>query len=157
MFLFGEEVGAQKDFIYDHVLENREDLVGLRQTTGKFLFAFYGDLIRLRLAHPGLRSRNIDVLYSHNANRVLAFRRWDGSENFLVLASLNNRPFGSGYVVQNAAPARRLLEGSVQQRFRPVRRLECQQLRGRDHVGRRVLKRQHPRVRVRRLPKVLKH
>ncbi len=113
MFLFGEEVGAQKDFIYDHVLENREDLVGLRQTTGKFLFAFYGDLIRLRLAHPGLRSRNIDVLYSHNANRVLAFRRWDGSENFLVLASLNNRPFGSGYVVQNA----RLPDGSWKEVF----------------------------------------
>lgn len=113
MFLFGEEVGAQKDFIYDQVLANREDLVGLRQSTGKFLFAFYRDLIQLRLAHPGLRSRNIDVLYSHNANRVLAFRRWDGNENFLVLASLNNHPFGSGYVVQNA----RLPDGSWKEVF----------------------------------------
>jgi len=113
MFLFGEEVGAQKDFIFDQVIANREDLVGLRQSTGKFLFAFYSDLIHFRLAHSGLRSRNIDILHVHNVNRVLAFRRWDDKENFLVLASLNNHPFGSGYVVQNA----RLPDGSWKQVF----------------------------------------
>ncbi len=101
MFLFGEEVGAQKDFIYDQVLQNREDLLGLRTTTGQFLFAFYGDLIRFRLNHSGLRSRNIDVLYTNNVNRVIVFHRWDDTEDFLVFASLNNQPFDHGYVVQS--------------------------------------------------------
>ncbi len=101
MFLFGEEVGSQKKFLFNHVLENREDLEGERQTTGQFLFKFYGDLIRFRLANPGLRSRSIDVLHVHNANRVIAFRRWGDGEDLLVLASLRNAPFTDGYVVEN--------------------------------------------------------
>ena len=101
MFLFGEEVGAQKDFIYDQVLQNRKTCSGLRTTTGQFLVAFYGDLIRFRLNHSGLRSRNIDVLYTNNVNRVIVFHRWDDTEDFLVFASLNNQPFDHGYVVQS--------------------------------------------------------
>jgi 1,4-alpha-glucan branching enzyme len=93
MFLFGEEVGAHRKFVYNGVLENREDLQVLRQTTGASLFGFYRALIRLRLAHPGLRSRNIDVVFVHNEHRLLIFRRWSADEEFLVVASLNNRPY----------------------------------------------------------------
>jgi 1,4-alpha-glucan branching enzyme len=103
MFLFGEEVGYQKDFLYNHIFANREDLYGYRRTSGRFLFAFYRDLIRLRLASPGLRTRNIDVLHKHNANRVLAWRRWGEGEDYVVLASLNNQPFRNGYAISNGS------------------------------------------------------
>jgi 1,4-alpha-glucan branching enzyme len=95
MFLFGEEVGAQKKFLYGEVLANREDLGVLRQTTGASLFEFYRALIRLRLAHAGLRSRNIDVLFVHNEHRLLVFRRWGAGEDFLIVAGLNNTPFNN--------------------------------------------------------------
>jgi 1,4-alpha-glucan branching enzyme len=109
MFLFGEEVGSTREFLYNRVLENREDLVGeSRAESGKYLYRFYQELIRLRLGNPGLRSRNVQVLYVHNANRVIAFRRWSdgpGGEAFLVVGSLNNRPFGSGYFIPTGALA----------------------------------------------------
>jgi 1,4-alpha-glucan branching enzyme len=93
MFLFGEEVGAQGDFVYNKVLENREDLHGLRASHGRFLFEFYRSLIRLRRGHPGLRSRNIEVVFVHNEHRLIAFRRWGGPEEFVVVGSLNNHAF----------------------------------------------------------------
>jgi 1,4-alpha-glucan branching enzyme len=99
MFLFGEEVGAEKDFLYNHVLENREDLEGLRTGSGQYLFAFYSALIRLRLAHSGLKSGNIETVFVHNDHRLLVFRRWSAGEEFLVVSSLNNRPFDDpGYI-----------------------------------------------------------
>jgi 1,4-alpha-glucan branching enzyme len=101
MFLFGEEVGFAKDFLYNQIFANREDFYGYRRTSGRFLFAFYRDLIRLRLASPGLRSRLIDVLHVHDANRVLAWRRWGQGEDYFVLASLNNRPFRDGYTISD--------------------------------------------------------
>jgi 1,4-alpha-glucan branching enzyme len=32
---------------------------------------------------------------------VLAFRRWQGSKELLIVASLNNTSFTDGYVIQN--------------------------------------------------------
>jgi 1,4-alpha-glucan branching enzyme len=113
MFLFGEEVGFQNDFLYNHILNLREDLKGLRNNSGRLLFAFYSDLIRLRLDNPGLRSSAIDVLHVHDANRVLAWRRWGESDDFLVLASLNNHGYPNGYVVSNS----RLADGDWKQVF----------------------------------------
>jgi 1,4-alpha-glucan branching enzyme len=95
MFLFGEEVGAQRKFLYNHVLENREDYQALRSGSGQFLFEYYRRLIRLRLAHAGLKSPNIDVLFTHNEHRLIFFHRWGGGEDFLVVASLNNRSFNN--------------------------------------------------------------
>lgn len=104
MFFMGEEVGASRPYSYriEDFLRNREDFQALRQGAGSRLFRFYQELIRLRLAHPGLRSANIDIVYVHDANRMLAFRRWDGPEDFLVVASLNNTSFGDGYEVRNS-------------------------------------------------------
>lgn len=93
MFLFGEEVGAEKDFLYGKVLEYREDLYGMRQGSGRHMFCFYRDLIRLRRHNAGLKSRNIEIAYTHNQNRIIAFRRWEGDEQFLVVGSLNNQSF----------------------------------------------------------------
>lgn len=95
MFLFGEEVGAERDFLYGKVLEHREDMLGLRFGDGKHLFSFYGDIIRLRRNNLGLKSRNIEIVYTHNQNRIIAFRRWAGSDQFLVVASLSNHPFNN--------------------------------------------------------------
>lgn len=101
LFLMGEEVGAQKDYRYNDFMDNREDLFGQRQGDGRLLFRFYQDLIRFRLSHPGLRSRDIDIVYVHNANRVIAFRRWGGEEELLIVASLNNHPFTSGFTIKH--------------------------------------------------------
>ncbi|WP_152054326.1 alpha-amylase family glycosyl hydrolase [Tautonia marina] len=105
MFLFGEEVGASKPFLYNAVLENREDLFALRDGPGAHLFAFYTDLIRLRLdpANPALRSRHINVLHSHDVNRVLAFHRASDGQEFLVIANLNDHPFEQGYAIEHGA------------------------------------------------------
>jgi 1,4-alpha-glucan branching enzyme len=102
MFLMGEEIGAQKQYRYTDFINNREDLLGDRQTSGKLLFRFYQDLIQMRLNHSGLRSHLIDLLYVHNANRIIAFKRWDITEEFLIIGSLNNHSFPSGYSMNNS-------------------------------------------------------
>ena len=102
MFFMGEEVGASLPYLFDSFSNAREDFHALRQGAGANLFRFYQDLIRLRLDHPGLRSHNIDILHVHDANRMLVFRRWEGTENLIVVASLSNFPFTNGYQVQNA-------------------------------------------------------
>lgn len=100
MFLFGEEVGAEKRFKYGDVLDNREDLQGMRAGSGKHLFKFYSDVNALRLNHSGLRSRNIEIIHVNNDNRVIAYKRWDDKESFLVFASLADYPY-TGYVVDS--------------------------------------------------------
>ena len=98
MFFMGEEVGFEKKYKYDTFLDNKEDFAALRAGPGAKLFYFYQDLIRLRRSSSALRSRELDVLYTHSSNRVLAFRRKSGSEELLIFASLNDTPYGSGYV-----------------------------------------------------------
>ena len=97
MFLMGEEVGALEDYKYDDFLKHREDIAGLRQGAGARLYYFYQELIGFRHDNPAIRSRQIEVLYTHNNNRVLVFRRDGAQQDLLVFASLNNRPFASGY------------------------------------------------------------
>jgi 1,4-alpha-glucan branching enzyme len=43
-----------------------------------------------------VRSHTIDILHAHDANRVIAFTRRDGTADLLVVASLNNHPFTTG-------------------------------------------------------------
>jgi len=105
MFLFGEEVGAERKFVYGEVLKNREDIEGLRLTHGRNLFEFYKALIAFRLApgHFALRSRNIEIVAVHNANRILAFRRWNSVQNFLVVCSFSNSPYNRpGYLIESS-------------------------------------------------------
>ncbi|MFA4902411.1 MAG: alpha-amylase family glycosyl hydrolase [Desulfobaccales bacterium] len=101
MFFMGEEVGASRPYRYADFINAREDYYALRRGPGANLFRFYQDLIRLRLAQPHLRSPNLDLLHTHDANRLLAFRRGEGSEELLIVASLNNNAFADGYVIQN--------------------------------------------------------
>ncbi|MCL2709374.1 MAG: alpha-amylase family glycosyl hydrolase [Planctomycetaceae bacterium] len=97
LFLFGEEVAFQRDFLYDDVKLRREDIYRLKKTTGQKMFDFYHDAIQLRHHEKALRSKNIEILHVHNDNRILAFRRWEGKEEIIVVVSLNNQPFDHGY------------------------------------------------------------
>ncbi|MGA7428038.1 MAG: alpha-amylase family glycosyl hydrolase [Rhodoplanes sp.] len=103
MFFMGEEVGAKEPYRYNDWLHHREDFQTLRATSGAKLFNFYRDVIRLRRQHEALRSPHVEVLYMHDANRVLAFRRWLGHKEFLVVATLSNAPFADGYRISHKA------------------------------------------------------
>ena len=103
MFFMGEEVGAKEPYRYHDWLYHREDFHALRATSGGKLFNFYRDAIRLRRQHAALRSPQVEVLHVHDANRAIAFRRWLGKKEFLVIATLSNAPFADGYRISHNA------------------------------------------------------
>ena len=103
MFFMGEEVGAQEPYRYHDWLDHREDLLALKRGEGARLFAFYRDLIGLRRSDAAIRRGAITVVHTHDANRVIAFRRTLGGDDALVVASLNNAPFADGYGLESAA------------------------------------------------------
>jgi 1,4-alpha-glucan branching enzyme len=102
MFFMGEEVGASRPYRYTDFLDNREDFPALRQGAGANLFAFYRAVIQLRLRYAALRSRNIDILSVHDSNRLLAFRRWDNTGEFIIIATLSNWPYSAGYQIRDS-------------------------------------------------------
>ncbi|MFM0223210.1 alpha-amylase family glycosyl hydrolase [Paraburkholderia dipogonis] len=97
MFFMGEEVGAANPYRYNDFLDNREDIIGLATGSGARLFAFYSALVALSVKHGAFRSRSIEISVIHDVNRVIAFHRWGEVDEFLVVGSLGNMPFGSGY------------------------------------------------------------
>ncbi|MEJ7785492.1 MAG: alpha amylase C-terminal domain-containing protein [Solirubrobacteraceae bacterium] len=114
MFLMGEEVGAQQAYTYNRFSEDKEDLLALRAGDGAALFAFFADLIRLRRAASALRARRLEILHVHDANRVVAFRRWDDDGEYAVVASLNELHFDApDYGIAHAA----LGDGVWRERF----------------------------------------
>jgi 1,4-alpha-glucan branching enzyme len=80
-------------------------LPGERAGNGKQLFRFYQDLISLGRRLPSIRAHNIDVLHQSNSDRVVAFKRWMGDEQVIILASFNNTAFSNGYVIQKDSMA----------------------------------------------------
>lgn len=104
MFFMGEEIGAQKPYRFGDFMNNREDIFGERAGNGKSMFRFYQDIISLSRRFSSIRSRNIDILHQSNSNRVIAFKRWNGDEAAIVVASFNNSPFSNGYVFQKDLP-----------------------------------------------------
>ena len=100
MFFMGEEIGAQKHYTYDRFLLNRENIIGERMGNGKALFRFYQDLISLSRRLRSIRSQDIDILHQSNSNRVIAFKRWRGDEEVIIVASFNNTAFADGYVIE---------------------------------------------------------
>jgi 1,4-alpha-glucan branching enzyme len=99
MFFMGEEIGAQKPYAVKDFLSNREDILGERNGNGTALFRFYQEVISLSRRLGSIRSQNIDILHQSNANRVIAFKRWNGAEQVIVAASFNSAPFANGYVI----------------------------------------------------------
>jgi 1,4-alpha-glucan branching enzyme len=100
MFFMGEEIGAQRLYKFDNFIRNREDILGERTGNGQQLFRFYQDLITLSRRIRAIRTHNIDILHQSNQNRVIAFKRWIGEEQVIVLASFNNTAFSQGYRIQ---------------------------------------------------------
>ena len=105
MFFMGEEIGAQRRYTYDNFIANREDILGERAGNGKQLFRFYQDLISLSQRLRSIRTHNIDILHQSNENRVIAFKRWIGDEQVIILASFNNHPFLNGYIIRKDSMA----------------------------------------------------
>lgn len=99
--LFGSEVGACQRFKYDTVLLLREDLHALARGPGRALARFYAELNALRSRSDACRSRNIEIVYIHDDNRILAFRRWSSDEELLVIACLADTPYNKGYVLRS--------------------------------------------------------
>ena len=97
MFFMAEEIGAQRPYRYNDFLANREDILGERTGSGSALFRFYQDLITLNGRLKPIRGGNIDILHQSNDNRVIAFKRWLAEDQLIVIASLNNDAFASGY------------------------------------------------------------
>ena len=102
MFFMAEEIGAQKDFLYQReiFMQAREDILGETTGNGARLFRFYQDIIRFRLTHPAIRTHDLAIAYTHNANRVIAFVRREPTETILVIGTLSNTPYGDGYLLQ---------------------------------------------------------
>lgn len=103
MFYMAEEIVAQRHSRYDNIADSKEDLHGERAGNGAKMFRYYQDLIRLSRDSRAIRSHNIDVIHAHDPTRVIAFTRTDGTSNILVVASLNDNPFGDGYIIQTRA------------------------------------------------------
>jgi 1,4-alpha-glucan branching enzyme len=102
MFFMAEEIGAQNDFLYQRnvFMAAREDILGQTAGDGAHLFRFYQDIIRFRLSHPAVRTHDLAVAYTHDANRVIGFVRSEPTEQILVVGSLSNVPYDSGYLLQ---------------------------------------------------------
>jgi 1,4-alpha-glucan branching enzyme len=100
MFFMGEEIGAQKRYTYDNFVAHREDILGEREGNGSQLYRCYRDLVSLRRRFRSLCSHDVDILHHSNANRVIAFKRWSGDQQAIVVASLNNAAFRNGYAIE---------------------------------------------------------
>lgn len=103
MFFMGEEVGARLPYRYNDWLLFREDFAALGRDSGAGLERFYRDAIWLRRNHAALRTGATAIVHVHDANRVLAFRRWSASGDLLIVASLANAPFDHGYRLADPA------------------------------------------------------
>ena len=101
MFFMGEEIGAQKALhvrAFSYRTAKTFSVSG--PVTARRSFASIKDLITLSRRLRSIRSQNIDILHQSNANRVIAFKRWSGDEEVIIVASLNNTPFANGYVIE---------------------------------------------------------
>ncbi|MGJ5176967.1 alpha amylase C-terminal domain-containing protein [Bradyrhizobium oligotrophicum] len=55
---------------------------------------FTSELIAIRRTHPALTAEGCAIVHAHDGNRVLAFHRWDGAgDDVIVIASLNETPW----------------------------------------------------------------
>ncbi len=102
MFFMAEEIGAQKPYRYDSFMANREDIASERAGKGANLFRFYQDVIRFSRRHPAVRVQGIDIVHVNDDARTLAFRRSAGSDELLIVASLNNQVL-EAYAIQTEA------------------------------------------------------
>jgi 1,4-alpha-glucan branching enzyme len=97
MFLMGEEIASSNPLPFKDFRRYRDNFPVELAATGAAMSKFYQDVILLRQGSVALRSPQIDVIYTSNENRVIAFLRTDGVDTFLIIASLSNSPFLAGH------------------------------------------------------------
>jgi len=102
LFFMGEEIAAQKPYRYNDFIDNREDLQGDRLGIGARMYLYYQQLLALNKQYESIRSKNIDILCADNTSRVIIFKRWAGTEQVLIAASLNNEDFPAYMVITDA-------------------------------------------------------
>jgi 1,4-alpha-glucan branching enzyme len=93
LFFMGEEIAAQKSYTYNTFLNNREDLQADKAGTGANMYRYYQDLLNVGKRYVSIRSKNIDILTAENNSRVIIFKRWYGTDQVLIAASLNDSTF----------------------------------------------------------------
>ena len=93
LFFMGEEIAAQKPYTYNTFLNNREDLKGDKDGSGADMYRYYQDILNVSKRYTAIRNKNIDILTADNASRVLIFKRWYGTQQVFIAASLNNNAF----------------------------------------------------------------
>ena len=71
-------------------------------------------MIRFSRRHAAVRAQAIDIVHVNDDARVIAFTRFSGSDELLVIASLNNNAFPE-YIVQT--DSWRLLDGAWREVF----------------------------------------
>ncbi|NPV00231.1 MAG: hypothetical protein HPY53_02505 [Brevinematales bacterium] len=59
----------------------------------------YKDLITLRKNYGALRSNNITVFHVDNANKLIAFHRWNGSQNMVIICNFANKTWNWDYQI----------------------------------------------------------
>jgi 1,4-alpha-glucan branching enzyme len=62
------------------------------------LFQFYGDMVRLRIARPGLCGSGLNVFEANATTKVLAYHRWNqgsGIDDVVVVANFSDTSFPS--------------------------------------------------------------
>jgi 1,4-alpha-glucan branching enzyme len=55
----------------------------------------YKDLITLRKSYSALRSGNVNVFHVNNNNKVIAYHRWSGYQNMVVIANFGNTSYSN--------------------------------------------------------------
>ncbi|OHD55441.1 MAG: hypothetical protein A2Y33_11605 [Spirochaetes bacterium GWF1_51_8] len=59
----------------------------------------YKDLITLRKNYSALRSNNINVFHVDNANKVIAFHRWNGTQNMVIVCNFGSTTWNWNYQI----------------------------------------------------------
>ncbi len=68
-------------------------------TTYSGILQMYKDLIRIRKNYAALRSNNITVFHIDDSNKLIAYHRWDGSQNMVVIANFGSTSWSGNYQI----------------------------------------------------------
>lgn len=63
------------------------------------ILQMYKDLIAIRKNHTSLRGNNINVFHVDNNNKLIAFHRWNGSQNTIVIANFGSTSWSGNYQI----------------------------------------------------------
>lgn len=88
----GQEVGDTTESTAPALFEDLPVFWGIAERRPQYP-KFYKQIIALRKAHPALQQGQTEWLHSSAPDRVLAYMRRAGDEEFLVVVNTSNKPF----------------------------------------------------------------